>query len=284
MGVLSPAAPLIPGTTEHWASLSGHRVRYLRAGTGHPLLLLHGLLGYSFSWRFNFEALGALRQVFAPDLPGTGFSDRARVLDCSAEACARRMLQLMDAVGAEAFDLVGTSHGGGVAVMMAAIAPERVRKLVLVAPVNPWSKHGQWITRVLATPLARAAFKTAAPAFRGTNSYWLARMYGDPKRIAPGTLEGYMQPFMLNGIWDYGLNVVACWQSDLAKLGNAYARVKSETLLMWGDRDAAVFISSAPEIMKRIPQSRLETFAGVGHLPYEEVPQHFNDALETFLG
>ncbi len=283
MSVISPCAPAIPGTTEHWATLVGLRLRHLEAGFGPPLLMIHGLLGYSFSWRFNYEALGHLRRVIAPDLLGTGFSDRCRNLDCSGEACARRMLQLMDAVGAQTFDLLGTSHGGGVAVMMAAIAPERVRKLILVAPVNPWSKHGQWITKVLATPVARATFRTVAPAFRGTNNFWLSRMYGDPKRIAPGTLEGYMQPLLIDGTWDYGLSVVACWHDDLAKLALAYPQIKTETLLMWGDRDPAVFVSSAKYIQRVMPQANLKIFPGVGHLPYEEVPEDFNGALLQFL-
>jgi 4,5:9,10-diseco-3-hydroxy-5,9,17-trioxoandrosta-1(10),2-diene-4-oate hydrolase len=283
MNVISSTAPSIPSTTEHWATIDGHRMRYLHAGSGPPLLLIHGLLGYSFSWRFNFSALSEIREVFAPDLLGTGFSDRPRDLDCSSEACARRTLHLMDEVGADRFDLVGTSHGGGVAVMVATIAPERVRKLVLVAPVNPWSRHGQWITRVLATSVGRAAMRTVAPRTTFMNSFWLARMYGNPNRIAPGTLEGYMAPLKIEGIWEYGLNVVSCWHGDLAKLSNAYPQIKSETLLMWGDRDPAVFVSSAQEILQRIPHSQLERFAGVGHLPYEEIPEDFNQALRQFL-
>jgi len=283
MSVISPSAPAIPGTTEQWASIDGHRLRYLRAGAGRPLLMVHGLLGYSFSWRFNYEALGQVREVVAPDLLGTGFSDRSRDLDCSAEACARRMLLLMDRVGAERFDLVGTSHGGGVAVMMAALAPERVRKLILVAPVNPWSRHGLWITRVLATPVARAIFRTAAPAFSGTKRLWLSRMYGDPKRIAPGTLEGYMQPLLIEGTWDYGLSVVANWHADLTKLAMAYPSIRHQTLLLWGDRDPAVFASSAKDVQRAISGAKLELFTGVGHLPYEEVPEQFNRVLMEFL-
>jgi pimeloyl-ACP methyl ester carboxylesterase len=283
MSVTLPIAPSIQATTEDWASIDGHRMRYLRAGSGRPLLLIHGLLGYSFSWRFNFAALSDLREVFAPDLLGTGFSDRPENLDCSSETCARRILQLMSEVGVDEFDLVGTSHGGGVAAMMAAIAPERVGKLVLVAPVNPWSKHGQWITRVLATSVGRFAMRTVAPRATFMNDFWLARMYGDRKRIAPGTLDGYMAPLKIDGIWDYGLSVVGCWHSDLAKLSQAYTMIESETLLMWGDRDPAVFVSSAQEILRRIPQSQLKTFQGVGHLPYEEVPEHFNRVLCDFL-
>jgi pimeloyl-ACP methyl ester carboxylesterase len=92
-----------------------------------------------------------------------------------------------------------------------------------------------------------------------------------------------MAALKVDGIWDYGLSVVGCWHSDLAKLSKAYSRIKSETLLMWGDCDPAVFVSSAQEILRRIPQSQLKTFQGVGHLPYEEVPENFNRVLCDFL-
>jgi pimeloyl-ACP methyl ester carboxylesterase len=54
-------------------------MRYLRAGSGPPLVLLHGLMGYSFSWRFAIPALAPLRTCYAPDLLGAGFSDRPRI-------------------------------------------------------------------------------------------------------------------------------------------------------------------------------------------------------------
>jgi pimeloyl-ACP methyl ester carboxylesterase len=283
MSAPSIAAPLISGTTEHWATIEGHRMRYVRAGSGPPLLLIHGLLGYSFSWRFNFSALGRIRAVFAPDLLGTGFSDRPRELDSSAEASAHRMLQLMAQVGAPSFDLLGTSHGGGVATLMADMAPERVRKLVLVAPVNPWSRHGLWITRILSTPVGRISMKTVAPRATFMNDFFMRRIYGNPDRIAAGTLDGYLAPLLIDGAWDYGLNVASCWQKDLAQLEQAYPRVQSETLLMWGEVDPAVYPSSGRELQRRMRHAQLVTFPGVGHLPYEEVPDHFNRYVEQFL-
>ena len=52
-----PSPPTIPGVQERTATVAGRRMRYLTCGSGPPLVLLHGLLGYSFSWRFAFDAL-----------------------------------------------------------------------------------------------------------------------------------------------------------------------------------------------------------------------------------
>jgi pimeloyl-ACP methyl ester carboxylesterase len=204
-------------------------------------------------------------------------------MNCGARACAERVLAFMDRVGIDSADLVGTSHGGGVAVLMATMAPERIRKLVLVAPVNPWSAHGKLITRLIATRFGTLAFRGASPVIEAMSSVWLRRIYGDTRRISAGTLEGYKAPLSIPGIWKYGLGVVGYWHNDLRELESAYLRIKQPTLLMWGDRDVAVYPSSAEEIKKRIAQAELKIFEGVGHLPYEEVPEQFNHELRGFL-
>src|SRR5438445_11387942 len=91
-----------------------------RAPSGAALILLHGLLGCSFSWRYTMPALAPYATVYAPDMLGAGFSNRQPVLDCSLRAVAQRLLCFVEKLGLSRFDLVGTSHGGAVAMMAAA--------------------------------------------------------------------------------------------------------------------------------------------------------------------
>src|SRR5271170_4701627 len=110
----------------------GARMRYLHAKSpllakdarnGAPstsLILLHGLLGYSFSWRYTMPALAPYAAVYAPDMMGAGFSDRPAGIDHSMRGTARRLLRFIKNLGISSFDLLGTSHGGAVAMMMAA--------------------------------------------------------------------------------------------------------------------------------------------------------------------
>ncbi len=269
---------------ERWITLDGARMRYLCAGSGPALLLVHGLLGYSFSWRFSIPALAQHSTVYAVDLLGTGFSDRPPELDCSFRASAQRLLRFMDATGIASCDLLGTSHGGAVSMMLAALAPKRIRRLILVDPVNPWSAHGKHLSVLLSNPVVAPMFLTLAPRVRILDEFYHRRMFGDPRRIPPDSLEGYRKPMRIPGSYEYGLAVLRSWNRDLRELELVLPRIADiATLLTWGTLDTAVDPASARQLQQRLHDCRLLMFEGVGHLPYEEVPEEFNRAVTTFL-
>jgi len=276
--------PVVPGAEECWSTVSGYRMRYLRAGSGPPVLLIHGLSAYSFSWRQVIPALSSIRTVFAPDLLGSGFSDQPRDLDYGMTPAAQRLWQWLDGLGVANTDIIGSSLGGGISVRMTAMAPDRVNKFVLAAPVNPWSRHGRFVTRMLATRAGAAMFMASLPLIRASGKFWLKRLFGDPKRIAPGTLEGYSAPLEQRSAWEYSMSVMRYWKSDLRHLEQDYASLSDKhALLIWGDRDVAVNLSSAREILKRMPQAELKVMNGVGHIPYDETPEEFSRLVREFL-
>jgi pimeloyl-ACP methyl ester carboxylesterase len=269
---------------ECWSVLDGYRMRYLRGGSGPPLLLLHGLLGYSFSWRFAMPVLAEKATVYAVDMPGVGFSDRPPNTNGSFGAHAERLLRFLDSVGVESCDLLGTSHGGAIAMMAASLAPERVRSLILVAPVNPWSAHGRRLAPFLSSAPVSWLLLRFEPLLANVHDLLLRRLYGDPRRIPSGTLAGYSAAFKIPGTLNYGLGVVSSWNRDLAELESALPRIANiPTLLLWGSKDAAVSPDSAERLRQAFTRCDVETFDGVGHLPYEEVPERFNSSVIEFL-
>lgn len=269
---------------DHWITLDGARMRYLRSGYGPALLLLHGLLGYSFSWRYAIPFLAQRMTVHAVDMLGVGFSDRPPGLDGSLRACAERLLRFLDIVGISSCDLLGTSHGGAVAMMAAALPPDRVERLILVAPVNPWSAHGRRLAALLSSHAISPLFLTLAPHLEVTHNFLLRRLYGDTRRVRPGTLAGYSAPFSIPGAFDYGLSVLRTWNQDLAELQSVLPRISHiPTLLLWGSLDPAVSPASVTQLRQQFKDCRVVMFDGVGHLPYEEVPEEFNRAVRAFL-
>jgi pimeloyl-ACP methyl ester carboxylesterase len=259
-------------------------MRYLRAGSGPPLVLLHGLLGYSFSWRFALPVLAQEAMVYALDMPGAGLSDRPPNANGSFRAHAERLLRFLDGMGIASCDLLGTSHGGAVAMMTAVLAPERVRSLILVAPVNPWSAHGRRLAPFLSSAPVSWLLVRLEPALAIVHDLLLRRLYGDPQRIPPGTLAGYSAALKIPGTLKYGLGVVGSWDRDLADLELALPSIANiPTLLLWGDKDTAVSVHSAERLRLQFKNCQLEIFDGVGHLPYEETPEPFNSAVRRFL-
>ena len=280
---------LSAGAEECWMELEGGRMRYLRAGSGPALILLHGLLGYSFSWRFTLPALAPYATVYAPDMMGAGFSDRAAGIDYSMRGTARRVLLFIERLGLSSFDLLGTSHGGAVAMFTVAESLNgdshlNLRRLVLVAPVNPYSVHGQWLAPFFGSDFGAALFRLSIERMDFLYPYWHARMYGDRSRIAPGTLEGYVAPMAKPGLFEHALSIVRTWTKDLRELEAILPKLADiPALLMWGGKDSAVYASSAKPLAKFFPNSEQIVFPRVGHLPYEECPEEFNRELIKFL-
>lgn len=278
------------GVEECWMDFDGARMRHLRAGSGPPLILLHGLLGYSFSWRYTLPALAPYATVYAPDQLGAGFSDRPRGLDHSMRGTALRVVKFVENLGLGSFDLLGTSRGGPVAMAAAAElvsaggSKPKLRRLVLVCPVNPYSSHGTWLAPFVGTRFGAAAFRWVTDHMPFLFPYWHGRLYGDRSKIAPGSLEGYTAPLAIPGLFEHALSIVRTWTADLRELEALLPKLSAiPTLLMWGSKDPAVYASSMEPLARHFANVQTVVFPGIGHLPYEECPEEFNRALIEFL-
>ena len=270
---------------ECWAEIDGQKMHYLSCGTGPALMLVHGLLGGSFCWRFNIAALAERFTVYALDLPGLGVSSAPRTLDTSMGAQAQRLLGFMEQAGMEQVDLVGSSWGGGVAILLAALTP-RVRSLVLAAPVNPWSDWGRerikFFSGRLGSFLVRYGLQW--PLARRYHLPSIQAMYGDPARIAPGTLEGYTTLVRTRNRGHNLTTILRSWQRDLESLRTAITGVQAPALLVWGTSDRAVDPRSMDALEGALGRCRRAVLPGVGHLPFEEVPEVFNRLVLDFAG
>jgi len=272
------------GCREEWIPVDGSRIRCWRAGAGPALVLLHGLLGYSFSWRHAIPILAAEFEVFAPDLPGAGFSELSCYLDCRLSAAGDRLRGFLDACGIKSCDLVGSSYGGATAVIFAANLPARIRHLVLVSPANPWSRIGRKRLFLLRHRVIASLFPPIARGMRFLNPYFVRRMYGDPRRISSETLRGYARPLARQGIFEHAVKIARTWRADMQEFQAALPRMKSmPTLLIWGSMDRVVDLASAAMLQQNLPNSQVRVMDGVGHLPYEESPEEFCSIVHEFL-
>jgi len=265
-------------------NVDGARVRYLRAGSGRPLLLIHGIVGAAENWRRNIPALAEHATVYALDLVGMGKSERVPGLSAGLEETARRVLATMDALRIARADVAAVSHGGAVAMTMAAIAPERVRSLILLAPANPYSTAADWLVRLYSSRLGAAVAPIAPRLPRWVHQIALARMFGDRGRIPEGCLEPYRDALRVPGTMRHVMGIVRLWFADMEKLRGMLPRVaKTSTLLLWGDKDCAVSVESGRRLKQELG-AELVVFPGGGHLVYEEFADEVNRVMVDWLG
>ena len=114
--------------------------------------------------------------------------------------------------------------------------------------------------------------------------YVHGRLYADRNNIRAGSLEGYKAPLVIPGLFEHALSIVRTWTADLRELEALLPKLAEvPTLLMWGDKDPAVYFSSMEPLKKNFANVQTLVFPGVGHLPYEECPEEFNRELIRFL-
>jgi pimeloyl-ACP methyl ester carboxylesterase len=284
-----PKIAAVDGVEDCSVVINGVRWRYLHAGSGPALLVVHGFMGYSFSWRFVMKGLAQHYSVYAVDLPGTGFSERNLSLPGTLASDAEHLLAFMDHLGIEPFDVLGTSRGGGATIVLAGLMAERgmlhrIRRVVLSAPINPWSRVGLLRIRFLRTRGGRIYVVQLAKRFPFILKNFFRELYADPATIPPDSLDGYQAGLEVSDSFPHLWNIICSWTNDLKRIGDLLPLVGSiPALLLWGDRDAAVDPRSMHEMHRRWKNSAMLVMHSIGHMPYEEAPAEFNRIVLDFL-
>jgi pimeloyl-ACP methyl ester carboxylesterase len=279
--------PFAPQTAEapedHYVLVDGVRMHSLRTGSGPALVLIHGLVGSARNWQSNIESWSRNATVYALDLPNMGLSDRVQDLDASQAATADKVAAWMEAVGLTDADIVGHSHGGAVAMMLAARHPEKVRRLVLFAPANPFCNSGRHLIRFYRTRIGTWLARRIPSMPRVVTHAALSNMYGDSSRVNPGALDAYTGNLNRASI-DHVLRIVHLWGKDMKALqASLSALAERQVLMVWGDADRAVNIRSSERLREFMPQASLYVIPGVGHLPFEETPEISNRVVRNWL-
>ena len=221
--------------------------------------------------------------VYAIDLVNMGKSQRVGRLDPGLRASANRIIAVMDALELAEADIVAHSHGGAIALMLAALHPGRVRRLVLFAPANPYCCLADPIVRTYSTLwggfLALPYFPTPIQRIA------LGEVYGGPDRVADSCLQEVVDGLRNPDTLRHVLCIIRCWFSERVKLKAALGRVKRiPTLLVWGDLDCTVSLSSAAKLNRKLRSSELIVLPGRGHAVFEEAPEQANRIMLEWLG
>ena len=224
-------------------TVGSHRLHYLKAGNGPPIVLLHGGASDSRDWASTIASLSDRFALYAPDMPGFGLSDRdgnGYYLSDLAEA----VIGFIDALALGKVVLAGHSMGGRVSLDIALRRPDLIQKLVLVDSMG----FGK------TSPLARGM---------GTVSWAVRRLLGRPHPF-PNLLVAQGE--------DYD------WIC-LERL----PELAMPTLIVWNRWDPFFSVKGAIEAAKLIPEPTLAVLSGWGHSPHVSASERFNRVLIDFI-
>ncbi len=276
---------LIYHAERSWFTIvDGVRIHYQEAGDekAPPVILIHGFISSNLVWNEVFLPLAqAGFRVIAPDLPGYGYSDKPRDGEYTIASQARAVLGLMDRLEIEKAAIVGASYGGAVAAMLALDCPERVSRLVLVGAVSSDEPKKKLLLRLAAVPVLG---DIATPLFLG--SRWILRKrtedvyrrLGYP--IDERKLEARHHLLETSNTHHAMIRTVRRWSAN--RIARDAHLIRQPTMLVWGDEDNHIPISSAYRLRDAIPNSRLVVFRRCGHLPPTEYPQKFVELVAEF--
>jgi pimeloyl-ACP methyl ester carboxylesterase len=248
------------------------------AGHGEPVLLLHAGVADSRSWAKVVDVLAPTRQTIAVDRRGYG---RTRY-EPEPHSHVDDALAVLDHFGVGAAALVGNSRGGRTALDLALAHPERVTRLVLIAPaVRGAPDLGELSATVKA--LAGAIDAAEAAGDLAEVNRLEAHVWLDGPAAPEGRVGGPARELFLD------MNAIALAspdageEADLPSAWDRLAEIGVPTLVIVGALDLGVTMATCTALAAAVPGARLEVIPGVAHLPQMEADPTVFGLIDEFL-
>jgi len=281
MGAYLRPVAVLRGAGELWLWLSGvhsryaqagaYRLRYLEAGSGPPLLLVHGLgSNAAQDWGRLVAPLARSYHVYAPDLPGFGRSERPPNADYSIPMQVEAVRAFLEAVGVSRARVAGLSMGGWIVARLAGERPQLVERLVLVDPAGLRPEDGSPIPVEVLFPRDVAGVRRMIAAIRYKPPWAPAFLLRDI--LAVRKREEWIVRRALESM-----------RPGKDWVNGTLARADMPVLIIWGKQDELIPVAYAAPYLAELAHAKLTVLDGCGHVPMADCPKEFDAALSEFL-
>lgn len=256
-----------------------YRFNSVRSGAGTPVVLVHGAGTWLYSFRHNIPALATRHSVYAFDMPGHGYTKvKQKPARYDLDLMSEAILEYLDSQKLQKISLVGHSFGGGWALYFAQRHPERVERLVLLAPRAldvPYKLEWQLMKYPVVGELFSKLF-TRSDVRRG-----LEDAYFNKATVTDAVTENTYIPltFSENRRAQYHLVRDSDWQLTMSGMGG----VKVPTLILWGKEDQYLGVEQLAQFKSSMPNVRTQILDGCGHALQEECAERVNELLIRYL-
>ncbi len=255
-----------------------------QAGSGPPVIMLHGLGATKVSFLPTVAALADSHRAIAIDLPGFGDSVKPIRAAYDPRHFARAVVALLDVLQIDRAHLIGNSMGGRVALQVGLDHPDRVGRPGLLAPSLAWLRGRPWasLLKLVAPqlgliqpaprPVLEAIVRRVVP---GAEEEWTAAGIDE-------FLRSYLTPRGRSAFYAAARNIYLEAPDGRDGLWTRLPGLAAPSLFVWGRRDSLVPIGFADHVRRALPQSEHLDLPG-GHVPQLENPRRTHDALRRFL-
>ena len=251
------------GLRRRTVQVGDHRVAYSDGGHGEPVVLVHGFGASADSWNRFAGKLAKRYRVIAPDLPGWGESTRLEAASYGYPAQVERLHQFLSALKLGRVHLVGHSMGGFIASAYAARYPDEVITLGLIAPHGMVEPEPSELARSVAQGDNWLVASSLQEFDRLLNNVFAKRPYAPKavlRHLANHTIRNSAK----------SAQIFAEMQSNEPPLAQRLPHIEAAALIVWGDQDRVLHVSSADLFRQGIRNSEVMIIRGSGHMPLVE--------------
>lgn len=270
-----------------FVEINNLNIHYKVMGQGEPVfVLLHGFGASLYSWHAVMEPLSQIGTVIAYDRPAFGLTERPMTWSGAnpygSQDNVDLLLGLLDHFNITKAILIGNSAGGTISMQFALQHPERVQALILVDPAVYEGGGGpSWLRFLYKTPQMQHLGPLVVRSIQSRGLEIIKMAWHDPSRITQETIDGYTRPLHAEN-WDRAL-----WYFTLASedsgLINHLKDFNFQILVITGDDDRIVPTANSISLARELPNAQLAVIQEAGHVPQEEQPAAFLQAVMEFL-
>lgn len=262
-------------------------IAFREEGQGPPVILLHGLGGAMYSWRYVVPALAPNYKVVTLDFKGFGLSDKPSDSDYSIQSHSEMVEAFIRQRGYKDATLIGNSMGGAVTLftyLSCMRKPDNpIKKLVLIDSAAYLQDIPPYIA-VMRVPVLSSLYLYLVPTRIGSG-FVLKIAYYDPKKIPDESITtygGYLaMPGARNALIKTSSQLIP---NNMDQLAEQYKSIDAPTLILWGDHDRIIPLWVGKKLSWDIPNSEMKIIKNCGHIPQEECPEEVIPAVTEFLG
>ena len=276
--------------THHITKVNGFLMHYVVAGSGYPLVCLHGWPQTWYEWRKIIPALADRFTIIAPDLRGLGDSERP-LTGYDKRTLASDVYQLLKTLGHEKIGLVGHDWGGTVAYYVADDHPELVERLLILESTPGLAREGEAVDLRGIRRLWHVFFQGGAPdvaelLVRGQEELYISRMCSiacyNPALFSREEMAEYVRAYSQPGALRAGFHYYrAALEEDIVNFTNCTAKLQMPVRAWGGDR----FMGDVTPLWKKVAEHvHGGTVERCGHFVAEERPDFVIAQIEDFFG